>query len=94
MHPAGRALTSDCYINSYRLQTKLRESNVFTPVCDSFHRGGGVSQHAMGRGGAHLPLARHPPRQTPPCPTGMATEAGGTHPTPMHSCFKKVVYEK
>ena len=32
----------------YCPQTKLREGNVFTPVCDSVQ--GGVSQHAMGRG--------------------------------------------
>ena len=37
---------------NYHPQTKLREGSVFTPVCDSVHRGGGVSQHAMGRGSA------------------------------------------
>ena len=30
------------YIYFYRLQTKLREDNVFTPVSDSIHRGGSV----------------------------------------------------
>ena len=30
----------------YRPQTKLREGNVFTPVCHSVHGGGGVFQHA------------------------------------------------
>ena len=29
--------------NFYRPQTKLREGNVFTPVCDSVHGGGGRS---------------------------------------------------
>ena len=32
------------------------------------------------------PGQRHPPRQTP-TPPKMATEAGGTHPTGMHSCY-------
>ena len=36
---------------------------------------GGVSQHAL--------------RQTPPSPMQMATAAGGTHPTGMHSCFRE-----
>ena len=31
--------------NHYRPQTKLREGYIFTPVCNSVHRGG-VSQHA------------------------------------------------
>ena len=32
----------------YRRQAKLREGNVFTPVCHFVHRGGGgsLSQHA------------------------------------------------
>ena len=53
----------------YRLQTKLLEGNVFTPVRDSVHYlgGGGVSQHAMGRGVVHFLQADTPtPRQTPP----------------------------
>ena len=28
------------YNNIYRQQTKLREGNVFTPVCHSVHKGG------------------------------------------------------
>ena len=61
----------------YRLQTKLREDNVFTPVCYSVHKGGGLP---LGRGGGYLPLVlrgyphptgrhclgRHLPGQTPP----------------------------
>ena len=47
-----------------------------------------------------LPLGKHPPGQTPPLPnacwdtppflvdtTGYGQQAGGTHPTGMHSCF-------
>ena len=30
-------------LNYYRLQTKLREGNVVTPVCHSVHRGEGIS---------------------------------------------------
>ena len=59
--------------------TKLRQGNVFTPVCHSVHRGG-------------LP---YPPGQTPPwtgtpspaqCMLGYDQQAGGTHPTGMQSC--------
>ena len=73
-----------CY---YRPQTKLREGNVFTGVCDSVHRGGrclvpgGVwSRGVPGPGGSGPGgcLVETPPRT--------ATAAGGTHPTGMHSC--------
>ena len=64
----------------------LLESILVTSVCDSVHRRC-VSQHAMG-GGVHpprqTPWADSPPRQTLP---KMAIEAGGTHPTGMHSCL-------
>ena len=49
---------------------ELREGNVFTPVCHSVHSGGVYPSIQWGL---------HPPKQ-------MATEAGGTHPTGMHSC--------
>ena len=58
-------------LNIYRLQTKLREGNIFTGVCDSVQGGGGLVP-----GGAWW---RPPPRT--------ATAAGGTHPTGMHSCL-------
>ena len=60
----------------YRPQTKLREGNVFTPICDSVRGGGGViyqhaivrvmcvSQHGMGRGYTY-PLDRYPQADTP-----------------------------
>ena len=82
----------------YRPQMKLREGNVFTAVCHSVHRGcipacngQGVypsmqwGMSAFGSGGVHS-LGRHlsiPSRRPPP---ETATEAGGTHPTGMHSC--------
>ena len=61
----------------YHAQTKLREGNVFTPVCDLF--GGGVSQHATGRG--CLPLGLYTPRADPPRWPLIP------HPTGMHSCY-------
>ena len=87
--------------NVYRPQRKLREGNVFTPVCHSVHKG---RVSASGSGGGCLPLGpggvhppgQTPPRQTPPWadthlgrhpPVEMTIEAGGTHPTGMHSCF-------
>ena len=65
--------------------------------------GGCLSQHAVGgctppwadnptRQTPADPPGRHSPRQTPPSGRHpllrMATEAGGTHPTGMHSCFR------
>ena len=42
----------------YRLQTKLRKGNVFTPVCQSFcSQGGCLPQCMLG----YTPLGRHPP---------------------------------
>ena len=38
-------------------------STVFTPVCDSVHRGGGVSEQTQPQAD---PLGRPPPGQTPP----------------------------
>ena len=51
-------------VDHYRPQTKLREGNVFTPVCDSVHRGEGVSVYgdALDR----EPSDRDPPGQRPP----------------------------
>ena len=81
----------------YRPKTKLREGNVFTPVCHSVHRAGGVylsacwDTHTPGQ----TPLGKHPTGQThtpgrtrPPGrhPPPAVTAADGTHPTGMHSC--------
>ena len=59
-------------ITYYRPQTKLRQSNVFTPVCQSFYSQGGVWQTPPGQTpspGSH-PQADTPgqtlPWQTPP----------------------------
>ena len=71
-----------------------------TSTCLSFCSRGGVSQHAMGRGvypsmqraGGVCPggvidtSGQTPPGQILPPPTETATEAGGAHPTGMHSC--------
>ena len=57
--------------NYYCPQTKLWKDNVFTPVFDSVHGGGCVSQPAMGRGvyrnmhWANTPSGRHPPGRHP-----------------------------
>ena len=74
--------------------TKLRQGNVFTPVCHSVHMGVFASVHAEIHTPWQTPLARHPPfrhslrrhppGQTPPQQTTTAVD--GTHPTGMHSC--------
>ena len=50
-------------VSYYRPPKKLRKGNVFTPVCDSVHRGG-YTHTSLGR---HPPadttLGRHPPPQ-------------------------------
>ena len=51
-------------------------------VCPGLSAQGVSGQGGVWPGG-YLPH----PRQTPPPPQEMATEAGGTHPTGMHSCF-------
>ena len=69
--------------------TKLRQGNVFTPVCSSVHRG--VCHPSPGQ----TPPGRHPPGQKPPqadtppaqCMLGYGQQAGGTHPTGMYSCL-------
>ena len=67
--PLHSANVQGSNFSNYRLQTKLREGNVFTPVCDSVHRGVGVypsMQWAMGcTSSRQIPLGRHPLRQTP-----------------------------
>ena len=78
--------------------TKLRQGNVFTPVCHSVHGevsasgpGEESATHTLGR----HPLGRHPPcADTPPllgrhpptqCMLGYGQQAGGKHPTGIHS---------
>ena len=82
----------------YCLQTKLREGNIFTGVCDSVHRGflvpgGGVpaprgvwSTEGACSGGCLLlggSWSQGGPGGGPP----MATAAGSMHPTGIHSCY-------
>ena len=52
-------------LNNYRPQTKLRQGNVFTPVCHSVHGWGGCMPDTpeQTQPGRHLP-GRHPPGQT------------------------------
>ena len=50
---------------NYRPQTKLRECNDFTPVCDSHHRGCTPPRQTPPR---QTPPRQTPPRQTPPSP--------------------------
>ena len=64
----------------YRPQTKLREGNVFTPVCHSVHGWGGWDGVSDSASRGWIP----PWADTPP--VEMTIEAGGTHPTGMHSC--------
>ena len=60
--------------------TKLRQGNVFMPVCHSVHSGGGVCLSACW--------------DTSPWadPLPAVTAAGGTHPAGMHFCFVFLVY--
>ena len=59
---------------------EVAESYVFTPVCHSVHRRGSAS----GSGSVNTP-----PTHTPtPLDTPLhSQQAGGTHPTGMHSCW-------
>ena len=79
-----------CQVNYYRPQTKLREGNVFTPVCQSFCSPGGCLP-LVGGGSATPRADTH--RQTPSCPVhaGIHTphcpvHAGiDTHSRPVHA---------
>ena len=64
----------------------LEQGNVFTDLCP---QGGerGVCGEKVDPKIQRQTLA-HGPRGTPPAPVETDTEAGGTHPTGMHSCFK------
>ena len=66
-----------------RPQTRLREGNYFTPVCQSF----------CSRGWWWCT----PPRQTPPTgqthPPGANWSGDGMHPTGIHSCWSILQYK-
>ena len=74
------------------------QGNVFAPVCYSVRRGVCVADTLVGRHPwVDIPPSETdtlrqtpPPRQTP-LPPKTVTEAGGTHPTGMHSCYNLVI---
>ena len=68
--------------NNYRPQTKLCFHRFL-----SVHRGC-LPQRMLGYPPPHI-LGQTPPGQTPPvqCMLGYGQQAGGTHPTGMHSCL-------
>ena len=78
----------------------LGQGNVFTPVCQ-FTRGENWLPSMHHRSEADIPPpdrhpsgGRHPPGRHPldrhPPADRLTTEAGGTHPTGMHSCFPNI----
>ena len=80
----------------------LGQGNIFAPVCHSVHRGVSGQVHPPGQVhprqvhplGKYTPRAGTPPGQVPTrqvhlshqCMLGYGQQAGGTHPTVMHSC--------
>ena len=91
------------FLSCYRPQTKFAKV-MFSQVL-SVHRGGVCPIACLdtppGTRGRHNPgqtppWARHPPcrHHLPvPCMLGYGQQAGGTHPTGMHSCFlRRYVY--
>ena len=88
-----------CMLKHITLQ-KLRQGNVYTPVCHSVHKGEGVSgSHSPGQTspgqtfphGQTLALGRHTPQadipSADPPPRQTATAADGMHPTGIYSCW-------
>ena len=77
--------------------TGLGQGNIFTPVCHSVHEGGGkyLGRYPPGpgtpSGQVYHPRTRYTPRQVHPPGAVHARrygqQAGGTHPTGMHSCY-------
>ena len=82
-------------LDFYRPQTKLREGNLFTPVCQSFCSQGDVhgrrSVHGRGCAWQGTCVAGGGMRGGGVWAGEMATEAGGTHPTGMHSCYGNIL---
>ena len=76
----------ECMLVTTRKRS-LGQGNIFTSLCHSVHKGGGVpGQVPPSPGQVH-----HPPRYTPPGAVHAGRygqQAGGTHPTGMHSCFQ------
>ena len=77
----------------YRPQTKLREGNVFTPVCDSV-QGGGCIQACSGQGCTshrQIPHGKTPPRHTPPWADIPGQTFPGRHPPSPRRALKRAV---
>ena len=74
----------------------LGQGNVFTGICHSFcpqgglHPGGGLHLRGCASGGLHPEGVCLQWGLGRPCPstTGYNQQAGGTHPTGIHSCFQ------
>ena len=67
MHPALRKrLHRNCKYH-YRPKRSFGQGNIFTSVCHSVHRGGGVpAPNFWGGAWSGTPPGRHPPPQAPP----------------------------
>ena len=76
------------YSGGFRgLGEKVDASRKGRPPPSKWNPGPAIDSALLQRGIAHWSLiTARKRRQTPP-PPEMATEAGGTHPTGMHSCF-------
>ena len=72
--------------------TKLRQGNVFTPVCHSVHRGSAIPPWADTPG--QTPPRQTPPRQTPPgqTPPGQILPLGRHPPRAVHACTRYASY--
>ena len=84
--PHPKSSISTPYTHIYCLQTKLREDNVFTPVCDSVHGRGVSVQGGLCRGGGGREVSRGISIQGVLTPQ-YGGRSGATYPTGMHSCF-------
>ena len=78
----------------YCPQTKLREVNVFTSMCLSFCSRGDwslplPSMHHSSQYQGFCLLGVCIKADPSPSPPGYGQQAGGTHPTGMHSCYKQ-----
>ena len=67
-------ISSSIYNNFYPPSTKLRQGNVFTPVCDSVHRGVSVQGDLFSKEGS---LSKGVSVQGALCPGGLCLGGGG-----------------
>ena len=70
--------SSDSHIvhHYYRPQTKLREGNVFTPVCDSVYRGESLSGGSLSKGGLPCPKGGSLSKEEGLCLGGVFVQRG------------------